>query len=231
MFKLKTKALQPGAEKIRYFQQEILKWFKSNARDFPWRSPLRSEYEIVISEVLLQRTKAEQVNRFFNDFLLIFPGWDVLANENLEVIENYLKPLGLQVQRAKRLSNLAKYMSEAKGELPKERIKLEEIPFMGQYIANAVELLIHKNPKPLLDVNMARVLERFFGPRKLSDIRYDPYLQSLALEIVQHPASKEVNWAILDFAALVCKARLPLCENCQVSARCLFYTTIKKTYS
>jgi hypothetical protein len=55
----------------------------------------------------------------------------------------------------------------------------------GQYIANAVLLLCHGEPQPLLDVNMARVLERVFGPKKLADIRYDPYLQQLAMRIVQ----------------------------------------------
>ena len=31
---------------------------------------------------------------------------------------------------------------------------------------------------------MARVLERYFGPRNLADIRYDPYLQELAHKVV-----------------------------------------------
>ncbi|MFM7022382.1 MAG: hypothetical protein ACKOXB_05350 [Flavobacteriales bacterium] len=76
---------------------------------------------------------------------------------------------------------------------------------MGQYISNAVELVVYNKPSPLIDVNMARVLERFFGPRKMADIRYDPYLQELAYKVVNHKNAKEVNWAILDFAALVCR--------------------------
>ena len=50
---------------------------------------------------------------------------------------------------------------------------------------------------------MSRVLERFFGKRKLSDIRYDPYLQKLSAIIVEHHKTKEINWAILDFASFV----------------------------
>ena len=44
-------------------------------------------------------------------------------------------------------------------------------------VANAILLVCHEQPEPLLDSNMARVIERVFGPRKLADIRYDPYLQ------------------------------------------------------
>jgi adenine-specific DNA glycosylase len=53
-------------------------------------------------------------------------------------------------------------------------------------------------------VKLARVLERVFGPRRLSDIRYDPYLQDLALRIVQHKDPARINWAFLDLAAMIC---------------------------
>jgi len=74
-----------------------------------------------------------------------------------------------------------------------------------------------------MDVNMARVLERFFGPRKLADIRYDPYLQKLARDILPRKGAKEFNWAVLDFAALVCRTRQPLCPTCTLRTRCLFF--------
>ena len=70
---------------------------------------------------------------------------------------------------------------------------------------------------------MARVLERFFGPRKLADIRYDPYLQTLARRVVNTENSLQVNWAILDLGALVCKNGAPLCLQCPLRAKCEFY--------
>ncbi len=84
---------------------------------------------------------------------------------------------------------------------------------MGQYITNAFELYILKKQSPLLDINMARLLERFFGKRQLVDIRHDPYLQTLAYRVVNIENSKELNWAILDFAALICKRNKPLCNK------------------
>ena len=117
-------------------------------------------------------------------------------------------------------------MVKRKGKLPKERNDLESIPFMGQYIANAVELVIFNEPSPLVDVNMARVLERYFGEREMSDIRYDPYLQNLSYKIVKHEKAKEVNWAILDFAALICKAQKPLCTICLLNKKCNYAKNI-----
>ena len=103
---------------------------------------------------------------------------------------------------------------------PKTRGSIESLPGVGQYIANAIFLLCHGEPQPLLDGSMARVLERVFGPRKLADIRYDPYLQKLSLRIVQCKMPREINWAILDIAYSVCTSKNPLCKECPASKIC-----------
>jgi A/G-specific adenine glycosylase len=93
---------------------------------------------------------------------------------------------------------------------------------MGQYIINAYLLLVKDLPVPLLDVNMARLLERYFGPRKLADIRFDQYLQQLSKRIVDHSESKLLNWAILDYSAMICKSRKPACSTCIIKEECKY---------
>jgi A/G-specific adenine glycosylase len=209
-------------EKIKFFQRKLLKWYKTHGRSFYWRKKGLSNYKYVIAEVLLQRTKAETVANFYPDFIREFPSWKSLVDADVKRIEEYLVPIGLYRQRSVRLKNLAIEMVKRRGKLPKDRADLESIPFMGQYLANAVELVIFHEASPLVDVNMARVLERFFGPRKLADIRYDPYLQELSYKVVDHVDTKQMNWAILDFAALVCKPK-PLCQICLINTKCIFY--------
>lgn len=204
-------------------QEKLLIWYESSGRHFPWRNKSITNYQAVIAEVLLQRTKAETVSKFYTQFIIDYPNWLSLANANLKDIENYLRPIGLYTQRSVRLQNLAKEMVKRNGRLPRDRKDLESIPFIGQYIANAVELVIFNQPSPLVDVNMARVLERYFEPRQMADIRYDPYLQELAYRIVKHADTKKINWAILDFAALICQARKPKCEVCFFKKKCSFF--------
>lgn len=209
-------------QNIDEFQKKLLNWFKLNMRNFPWRSRGLTVYHLIIAEVLLQRTKAETVANFYPKFIQDFPSWQSLGLTSIESIEQYLMPIGLYKQRAIRLKKLALEMVKRNGKVPSEREELESIPFMGQYIANAVELIIHGKRLPLIDVNMARVLERYFGKRKMADIRYDPYLQKLAFKVANHTSSKELNWAIIDFAALICKARSPLCKNCMLTKKCTY---------
>lgn len=214
-------------KKLKFFQTKLLEWFEANGRDFLWRNKTSSNYVKIISEVLLQRTKAETVNMFLPTFINSYPDWISLGNASEVKLINILKPLGLSNQRGKRLYKLAQDLKSRNWEFPKNRSLVEEMPMMGQYITNSFELFILKRPSPLLDVNMARVLERFFGPRKLSDIRYDPYLNELAKRVVDHKKIIYINWAVLDFASLVCTARLPICEKCLIFKHCKYYSETK----
>jgi A/G-specific adenine glycosylase len=209
--------------KIDFFRSNILQWFKSNGRHFRWRNRTATCYEKIMAEVLLQRTKAETVARFYPGILKKYPNWKQLGTAAIEDLEVAFKPLGLYRQRANRVFQLAGEMKKRKGRLPKNYEEIKTIPMFGQYIANAVMLLVYGQPYPLLDVNMSRVLERFFGPKEMSDIRYDPYLQDLAFCVIDVADPREINWAILDFAAAVCKARNPICEGCPLNKKCKFY--------
>ncbi len=213
-------------QKITKFRKTLNKWYSINARKFGWRESARSSYEKIIAEVLLQRTQAQNVHQIYEQFLKTFPSWQSIAKARMTRLENALKPVGLWRQRSQSLKRLSKAIIANGGDIPHIREEIDELPGVGQYIANAIELLLHKRPLPLVDVNMARVLERYFGPRKLADIRYDPYLQDLARKVVKCKDPVAINFAILDFAALVCKARNPLCAQCPLVKDCLYASRV-----
>lgn len=213
--------------KIKFFQREILKWYRKNGRKFPWRNKSATNYQRIISEVLLQRTKAETVSKFFHKFIKKYPTWKKLSGASIRELEKMLQPIGLQKQRAKRLYSFAQEMKKRNCRFPTNREEIDKIPFVGQYIGNAIELFVFNKPKPLLDVNMARVLERFFGERKLADIRYDPYLQKLSFDVVNYSYPKKINWALLDFGNLMCKSKSPECSFCKLKKTCRYIMTIK----
>lgn len=209
-----------NSEKMTFFQDQILMWYQENGRKFEWRRNGLSSYEKILTEILLQRTKAETVAKFFKAFFKQYPTWKSINTTTIEEMQESLKPFGLWRQRAVLLKKLSYEMIRLHCRIPKDREAIDALPGIGQYVGNTIEVLIHKTSKPFLDVNMARVLERFFGKRKLADIRYDPYLQELAHKVVNHSKCKEINWAILDFGALVCKARKPECGLCVLLKKC-----------
>ena len=212
----------PDPLKISRFRMKLLQWFVQDGRLFPWRKSSTSKYQYIIAEILLQRTRAKTVADFFPDFIRDYPSWRRLNLASIGNLQHYLQPLGLWRRRATAIKILASEMVKRNGRFPKKRSEIEALPGIGQYIANAVLLFCHGEPQPLIDVNMARVLERVFGPRKLSDIRYDPYLQQLAICVVQCKAPAKMNWAILDLASVICKPRNPDCNTCPVVTICVW---------
>jgi len=214
------RVMLPTEDRLTSFRRALLRWYARSGRAFPWRVRAASSYVRVISEVLLQRTQAPRVAEFFAEFVTAFPSWSRLAEAGEAELRRFLQPLGLWRRRATSLAALSREMSRRRGRFPKTRKDLESLPGVGQYIANAILLLCHDEPEPLLDVNMARVLERNFGPRKLVDIRNDPYLQALGKEVVSKGDAKSLNWAILDLAATVCLRPAPRCSQCPLSHSC-----------
>ena len=208
--------------KLTILRRTVLAWAEDNGRDFPWRKVDASTYEQVVVEVLLQRTTATAVSRFYDAFIARFPSWQVLSLSKVQDLEAFLKPLGLWRRRAISLLGLARYASANEGKFPADPAEHRAIPAVGQYESNAILLFQHGKPAPLLDVNMARIIERFLRPRRLADIRHDPWLQAAASWLVRGQDAYRANWAILDFAAMVCKAVRPLCESCPVNSRCNF---------
>ena len=210
----------PPVEDIKWLQDQLRKWFKKHGRIFPWRNISASSYQVIISEILLQRTRAETVAGFFHFFVKRYPSWRKLSEATENDLKAYLKPIGLWRRRSASLKRLSCAMVERHGRFPRKREEIEKLPGIGQYIANAVLLFCYREPHPLLDVNMSRVLERFFRPRKLADIRYDPYLQELSLRVVSEKDSRILNWSILDLSGLICQERTPKCNECPLIARC-----------
>ncbi len=219
--------MKKDIEGLCFFRCKIINWYSEYGRHFPWRNKSATKYQIIVSEVLLQRTRAESVAKIYHSFFMQYPSWNKLAIADEEELAALIKPLGLWKRRTKNLLSLANEMTTKRGRFPKDREKIERLPNVGQYIANAIMLFCHEKPQPLLDTNMARVLERFFGPRLLSDIRHDPYLQSLANEVVNCDRSKELNWAILDFASTVCSTKKPSSGLCPLKSNCRYFQSLQ----
>jgi len=216
-------ALLTPSEKrrITLLRQSLLAWAADHGAHYPWREADASDYERIVVEVLLQRTKRETVAKVYAGFLERFPSWSALADAHEVEIGEVLQPLGLWRRRAASLKALARYAASMGGRFPKKAEDLADVPAVGQYVANAIMLFQHGQARPLIDGNIARLLERVVRPRALADIRHDPWLQSAAFWLVRE-LPVETNWAALDFAGAVCSVRNPRCETCELSKRCRF---------
>ncbi len=208
---------------IAFLRKNLIQWFEKNKRDFPWRDPNCSNYQLIISEVLLQRTRAETVASFYRHFFEKYKSWEELANATLEELEEVLKSLGLFRRRALRLFKIAREFQKRNGNLPKTSRQLEDSNLGALYLKNAFELFVLKKRSPLLDVNMDRILERYLNGKNSSKNRPDRNMQAMARKIVNVNECKELNWAFLDYAAKICLSNNPKCLDCRLSKNCKYF--------
>lgn len=173
-------------------------------------------------EILLQRTTAAGVARAFPGLIARYPSWEVMARTSLEELQALLQPLGLWRQKAQVLINLANVVEKRGGELPCSRHDLERLPGVGRYTASVMMVEVFGLQEPFVDVNMSRVLSRFFGTQTCATTAGSASLYTLAFHLVSCERCLSVNWAVLDFAALVCRARSPLCQECLLWKECQF---------
>ncbi len=74
-------------DKVRWCRRRLLAWYDQHGRQFPWRSPAAGLFEQVVAEVLLQRTQASTVGRFFESFFILFKSWDDIHAASTEFLE------------------------------------------------------------------------------------------------------------------------------------------------
>ena len=87
----------------------------------------------------------------------------LLANADADDLRALLTPLGI-TSRAKTLIDIANIlMAEHKGLVPQSYDELINLPGVGDYIASCVLALSYKQPVPMVDVNVARVIRRICG--------------------------------------------------------------------
>src|SRR6266480_6491114 len=76
---------------------QLLRWFANNRRNFPWRNTFGDPdpYLILFTEIMLHRTRAEQVVPFYLDFVKRYPTFSVLRKAAPKEIYQFYSRLGL----------------------------------------------------------------------------------------------------------------------------------------
>jgi len=206
-------------DRVSLFQSRLLDWFKKRGRKFPWREPWRTPYEVLIAEIMLQKTRAENVVDTYLEFVERYPNFEALSNATLSELSKILEVLGLSKIRAKSLSKLSKEIVRIT-QIPRKREELLKLPGIGPYIANAFLLYAYGERLPIVDTNVKRLYERLFSFRSGRDARRDKRAWVFAESLLPKTDLKDFNWAIMDFCASICKAKNPLCPICFLNDIC-----------
>lgn len=207
---------------IQQIVKALIDWGELNYRNFPWRSAA-NKFHAIVAEIMLQRTKAEQVLVVYNNFVAEYKTAEDVCSASPEKIIELLRSLGLN-WRAKKLLEFSSEIN-SRGLIPDKFNELTKLPAVGQYVASAF-LSLHQNQRhSLIDANTVRIWGRIFGFETNYETRRKKWFKELVDTITPAENFRKFNYALLDFSNFVC-AKKPLCEKCPISKWCNYFSVI-----
>ncbi len=196
----------------------LIAWYARGHRDLPWRRTT-DPYQIWVSEIMLQQTRAQAVIPYYERFLERFPTVEALAASREEEVLALWSGLGYY-SRARNLRRAAIAIAE-RGVFPRTFEAIRALAGVGDYTAAAVASIAFGLPHAVVDGNVLRVVARMQDDA--SDIgagvtreRFREVAQSWL--DARRPGA--FNQALMELGATVCLPRKPMCLVCPVAAMC-----------
>ena len=201
-------------------RQRLLRWYRHQGRDLPWRKT-HDPYKIWVSEIMLQQTQVTTVIPYYQRFIAAFPTVTSLAKAPLKKVLKLWEGAGYYA-RARNLHRAAQIvMKELNGGIPSDPNLLQKLPGIGRSTAGAVASLAFGRRAPILDGNVRRTLCRLFGiqrdPRRPEVQRQ---LWQLSEACLPNRDCDRFNQALMDLGATVCTSARPGCLLCPLKDLC-----------
>jgi A/G-specific adenine glycosylase len=198
--------------------RRLVRWGRANYVAFPWRRAGRT-FHALVAEILLQRTRAEQVVPVYQQLCVTYPSASSLSAAPPSEVRTLLKPLGLH-WRIPLIQRLAAQLGDLSS-VPLNRVALCELPGVGDYAAAAFLSLHCGRRASIVDSNVVRLYGRLFGFVVDGETRRKKWFLELAAEMTPVRHHRDYNYAVLDFTRAICRPK-PLCESCPLIDLCDF---------
>ncbi|MGD2119974.1 MAG: A/G-specific adenine glycosylase [Chromatiales bacterium] len=206
------------------FAAALLAWAAQHGRkNLPWQLE-PTPYRVWVSEIMLQQTQVATVIPYYQKFMRSFPQLADLAQAEADAVLHHWSGLGYYA-RARNLHRAAQIvLQQHDGELPQDIDGLMALPGIGRSTAGAILSLALKQPQPILDGNVKRVLARFFAVEGWpGQTAVQKRLWDYAEQLTPKQQTHRYNQAIMDLGSMICTRSSPKCEQCPMVSQCRAY--------
>lgn len=218
---LSLNSISLSTNEINYLRNKLIRWGRNNFDDFPWRTT-KNMWHALVAEIMLQRTRAEQVLPTYIDFTKKYERPEQFKQGDRKSI---FVSLGLP-QRENLLLKLAHILSEKN--LPEGKVDLLELPGVGEYVASAFRSFHQNICDTIIDSNIVRFYGRYYGFRVHNETRRDKNFINLAKKLTPKRSYKDYNYSLIDFTRKICRPK-PICAECIFKRKCIYFGNISNT--
>jgi endonuclease-3 related protein len=216
--------------------EELYKKLRDNFGYLNWW-PGDTKVEIVVGAILTQNTAWKNVEKAIKNLReRKMLSLERLASTELRELEDAIRPSGFYRQKAKRLSNLFKYIKKnystlerffdkGKNELRNELLNLNGI---GNETADSIVLYAAEKPTFVIDAYTKRIMHRVYGINE--EIEYNKlkeYFESRLRPDLE--LYKDFHAQFVELGKRFCKKK-PLCDECPIRDYCRYASKKIKTH-
>jgi len=190
-------------EKIQRFQKKVFSFYQKNKRDLPWRKTT-DPYKILLSELMLQQTQVKRVILYYDKWIARWPTIDALASASLSKVLQMWMGLGYNTRAVNLHITARKIVTEFNSDVLKAMKQYKELPGIGRYTSQAVQIFSSNENLFTVDTNIRRI---FICEFDLSTKIPEKELWGLAERCLPLGKSRDWHNALMDYGALHLTAR------------------------
>jgi endonuclease-3 len=182
-------------------------------------------YELMIAARLSAQCTDARVNIVTEKLFRKYPTLESFANADYETLCEDVRPCGFFKTKAQSIIGMAqKLISDFDGIIPQTIDELTTLPGIGRKTANLLLGDVYGKPAIVCDTHCIRITGRIGLTNETQPQKVENDLRNLIPEDI----SSDTCHRLVQFGRDVCKARLPLCNNCPMTSICNYFTSNKK---
>lgn len=176
-------------------------------------------FELLVSVILSAQCTDVRVNKTTQKLFEKYNTPELIANMDVELLEDYIRSCGLYKNKAKNIQEASRMICEKfAGKVPQTREELMSLSGVGRKTANVVLSVGFGKPAFAVDTHVFRVANRI----GLANAKTPDEVEKQVTAIIpENDWGKAHHWLIYH-GRLVCHSQKPDCENCKVREFCDF---------
>ncbi len=177
-------------------------------------------FEALIATMLSAQSTDVRVNAVTSKLFKVANTPKDFADMEITDLENWIKSIGIYKNKAKNIKATSKILLEDyNGKVPKEKAELIKLPGVGNKTANVVLANAFDIPAFAVDTHVFRVSNRL----GLADAKNVSQTEKQLTKNVPEDEWNITHKRLITHGRALCKARRPLCEECDLNKLCLYY--------
>jgi len=186
---------------IAEFKETVLSNYRQQGRKFPWH--FAEPWGVMVSEFMLQQTRAERVIPYWENWMKIWPRPKDLAAASMETALRAWSGLGYN-RRCRYLKESAAIIArDNNGRVPETPQALLPLPGIGPYMSAAIACFAYNYPVVFIETNIrSAVIHCFFSGR--NDVR-DSEIIPILEAALDCDDPRTWHYALMDYGAFLKK--------------------------